>query len=84
MKFFKLQEDSFVSRAWYAFGQLLSFFPAQNDERRKELEQLRQYYYATRDDKQALSQDWQRVGAYRQKAMDTYPKPEDTKGTSQD
>ena len=83
MKFFKLQEDSFVSRAWYAFGQLLSFFPPQDNERREELERLR-LYYATRDDKQALSQDWQRVGTYIQKAMDTYPKPEDPKGTSQD
>ena len=83
MKFFEPQGESFVSRTWYAFGQLLSFFPARDYKRRDELEQLRQYY-ATRDDKQVLSQDWQRVGSSIQKAMDTYPKPEDPKGTSQD
>ncbi len=83
MKIFETQEESFVSRVWYAFGQLLSFFPAQDNERSEELEQLR-LYYATRDDKQTLSQDWQRVGSYIQKAMDTYQKPEDPKESSQE
>lgn len=71
MNFFELKKENFLSRSWYAFGQLLSFFPPQDNERSDELEQIR-LYYATRDDKQALLQDWQRIGADIQKAMDTY------------
>ncbi len=39
MKFFETQEESFASRVWYAFGQLLSFFPDQDNERSEELDQ---------------------------------------------
>ena len=60
-----------LCEAWYAFGRLLSFFPSPDNERRQALEQSRQFF-AMRDDGDALSQDWLRVGADIQKGMDSY------------
>lgn len=37
MKIFEAHEKSFASRIWHAFGQLLSFYPVQDDERRERM-----------------------------------------------
>ncbi len=61
--------EGLLRKSWHALGRLLCFFPAPDNERRQTLEQARQFF-ATRDDGQALGQDWQRVGEDIQKGMD--------------
>ena len=71
MKAFEPQKEGLFYESWRAFGRLLSFFPAADNEKEQALEQTRQFF-ATRDDGEALSQDWHRVGADIQKGMDMY------------
>ena len=66
-----LSREGLLCKCWYAFGRLLSFAPAPDNESKQALEQARQFF-ATRDDGQALSQDWHRVGADIRKAMDKH------------
>ena len=71
MRALEPRKAGLLYESWRAFGRLLSFFPSPNNERKQALEQARQFF-ATRDDGQALSQDWHRVGADIQKGVNVY------------
>lgn len=55
---------------WQAFGQLICLYPQNfSEDTLGELEKMRRLF-ATRSDRDALSQDWHNVGRYVQIAMD--------------